>query len=137
MASKRAGRIPPPIILAINVCEDVVLSEESAVLDLYRCFTSIVCSEFPAVQSSLFVHLDLTNGRGNVELSITLYPTDSEEEPILEVSETVYFGDPRDIEQTCFELGPVIFEAPGEHMITVRAGHERIAERRIFVVQEN
>ena len=139
MASKRTGKIPPPIVLAINVCEDVLLYEESAVLDLYRCFTSIVCSEFPAVQASIFVHVDLTNGRGNVELSLTLYPnpTDTEVEPILELRETVFFGDPRDIDQICFELGPAVFEAPGEHTITVRAGDERIAERRVFVVLEN
>lgn len=136
MSQTRRGRIPPPIVLAINVCEDVLLSEESATFDLYRCFTSIVCREFPAFQPSIFIHLDLTNGRGEVELTIALYPIDNEEEPIVETSETVFFDDPRNITQICFELGAVEFAAPGEHLVTVHAGHERIAERRIAVVQE-
>jgi len=136
MSQGARGRIPPPIVLAINVCEDILLSNETATLDLYRCFTSIVCREFPAFQPSIFVHLDLTNGRGSVELKVALYPIDHEESPIVETSETVFFDDPRNITQICFELGAVEFTAPGEHLVTVHAGHERIAERRIVVFQE-
>jgi hypothetical protein len=136
MSRKRIGRIPPPIALAINVCENAAFYDDSAAFDLMRCFTTVYCGEFPALQPSVFVHIDLTNGRGSVVIKLILSPTDYENEPIEEMSDRVFFEDPRNIKQICFDLGAVTFPAAGEYTVTIYAGDERIAERRIFAVLE-
>lgn len=133
---KGRGTVPSPRALAINVCNDLSVNEQSGTLDLLGCFTVIRASEFPTIHPSIFVHLDLTNGHGIAQISLSLYPTDFEENPILEITATVDFSNPCEIRQVCFELGEVYFEAAGEYTITIHCNDDRLTERRIFLALE-
>jgi len=140
MAKKRAkkqepGKIPPPVPLAMVVCDYIHRDPGSGKLFILGCFSTIHAAKFPATHGVMGIYVELTNGRGKVPIHARLIDANEEREPLWETRDEVEFNDPRIVMQMAFLLGGITFAEPGEYRCQIFACGEFLMERRILVNQ--
>jgi hypothetical protein len=126
-------RIPPPDALAIGICDLIHRDPGTGKRFILGCFTAVHALEFPAVHPLMGVYLDLTNGRGKVQLRVQIVDTDEEREPIWSVEQEIEFGDPRIVAELDFMIGGLTFPEPGEYRVQVYVANQFVIERRLLV----
>ena len=134
MAEER-GEIPPPYALAIMVCEGTYRDPQTGKRIVIGCFSGIAAHEFPAMQPTMVVYAELTNGRGAAKIRIQLVDVDEEREPICTVELEADFSDVRAVVEVQCDMGATIFPEPGEYRIQVFANDKFVIERGIVAQQ--
>lgn len=127
------GRVPPPFPLALVVCDAVHRDPGSGKPYLLGCFSCISARKFPAKHVRMCLYVELTNGRGKVEVKGKLVDVGEERDTVWEDKCAVDFVDPRVVVQVSFRIADVIFPQPGEYRIQLSADGEFLMERRILV----
>jgi hypothetical protein len=127
------GKIPPPIALAIGICDLVYRDRGTAKRFIMGCFSALHAHEFPAIHPSLGIYLDLTNGHGQSKIKVQIVDTDQAREPIWVAESEVDFPDPRMVVEADFMIGGLSFPEPGEYRVQVYASDQFVIERRLLV----
>ena len=127
--------VPPPIALAIGVCDLLYRDRGTGKRFILGCFSVVYAREFPAVHPALCIYLDLTNGRGQVPLQVQIVDADENGPPIWRTESVIEFSDPRMVAELDLISGPIEFPGPGEYRVQVHAGGHFITERRLIVNQ--
>ncbi len=127
--------LPPPIPLAMVVCDAIWVDPSTGKRTILGVFSEIGASVFPAVHPLIAVHVDLTDGQGAIPIKLQLLDVDEEGEPIHVAEEQVEFPDPRTIITMAVHMAEIAFPRPGEYRLQLFARNEFLMERRLFVRQ--
>ena len=79
------------------------------------------------------LHIELTDGRGNVKLRLQLIDAEEEREPLFVGEGILKLEDPRAIAEIDFVIQNVSFPAPGEYRFQIFGNNELIIERRLVI----
>jgi hypothetical protein len=127
------GEIPPPFALALGVCDLLYRDRGTGKRFILGCFSVVHAIEFPAIHPGMGIYLDLTNGRGKVNIRVQIIDADEEREPIFVTEAEVDFADPRVVQETDIMIGGLSFPEPGEYRVQVFASNRFVIERRLLV----
>ena len=127
------GIVPPPVALALGVCDLIYRDRGTGKRFILGCFSVIHAVEFPATHPGLGIYLDLTNGRGQVDIRVQIVDVDEEREPIWVGEQQVEFSDPRMVAESDMLIGGLTFPEPGEYRIQVFASNQFVIERRLLI----
>jgi hypothetical protein len=127
--------LPPPQVLALNVCDFIVVDPWTSKKTLIGLFSIIRAGQFPAFHPILSIHAALTNGRGVVILKLRIVDTEEVHPALLEMEQPIDFRDPRMVVDFygSTERG-IIFPSPGEYRVQLFADGELLSERRIILL---
>lgn len=128
------GSLPPPQVLALNVCDYIWVDPWTTKRTMIGMFSVIQAQQFPAFHPVIMVHAALTNGRGKVMLNVRLVDVDEERPPIINIDAPAEFIDPRAVLDFHTGAANIIFPAAGEYRVQLRANGELLSERRILVI---
>jgi hypothetical protein len=126
---------PPPIALSMTVCESIWHEFDSDKLTLVGCFRSIWATVFPTIHPSFRVCIELTNGRGEGPIRLTMSHINLPHEPIVDEVAEIDFLDVKEIRTICFDFGEVTFPEPGEYELTLYVFDQYVIGRRVLLQQ--
>jgi len=107
---------PPPTLLAILICDQVVQDPATGKHSLLGMFSRISAAEFPCVHLQLHVFASLTGGHGAATGLLWLVRKGAESAaPILETSGSVEFPEPQAIVGLIFNVVNLSLPAPGRY----------------------
>ena len=126
--------IPPPIALALTLCEKAVVEEGTKNLTLVNTFTTMFMEHFPSLPQRFALYAALTDGLGDatIELVLTHLETDHE---IRFLQMPVRFLDRLSEVRILYRLNGIIFPQPGRYQFSLFVDGDWIAQRR-FQLQE-
>jgi hypothetical protein len=133
MSEAESGRIPPPVPLALGLCDVVWRQPATGKRFVLGWIGGIASTEFPAKLSPLGIFVDLTNGRGKPTIRIQMIDVDEERPPIWEHSLEADFGSPKVIAELDLMIGTIEFPEPGEYRLQVFSDDQFIVERPFTV----
>ena len=125
---------PAPVVLAMIVCDAIHQDPATKKCTLLGTFSTISARKFPVVHRQLAVHVALTDGRGKVNMRLTLVGMDESQPPLFSGEGTIEFPDPRVVAELNFRLANVSFPQPGAYRFQVFANDELLMERRLQVM---
>jgi hypothetical protein len=125
--------LPPPQVLALNVCDFIVIDPWTAKRTLIGLFSIVHAQKFPAFHPVLSVHASLTNGHGNVTIKVRLIDSEEARPAITEVESTIDFTDPRLVVDFQGTTMNIVFPEPGEYRVQLFGNGELLSERRIVL----
>jgi len=125
-------RIPPPILLSVIICDQVIIDAVTRNPSIIGAFETITAPKYPARHSRLAFFCQLTNGRGKTKISIKLVDVQREDEIMFEQTVEQEFKDVRQIANFAFNIGGIVFPHPGEYRFQIYGGTELLGERRII-----
>jgi len=126
------GRRPPPYVLSLIVCDQIVVDRDTGNHNLIGIFSDILAPAFPALHSRMSVYLELTNGHGTCRIHLRLVDA-ATDAMVFEAQGPVAFPDPRSIACLSFGLTNCLFQKPGEYRFQIWVEGELLTERRFLV----
>jgi hypothetical protein len=125
-----------PYPLAMIICEGIWYDPSSTKRTLLGCLSGLSFPEFPASHPLIAVHVAMTDGRGQIPVTLRLVHADEENEPIVASEELIVdFQDPTMEIEIDFEIRWCTFERPGEYRFQLFCGNDFLLERRLDVNQ--
>ena len=134
MINKRETPFQAPYVLAMLICDAVHRDPGTGKPTIIGCFGTIGAAQFPAAHPFMTVYVELTDGRGQVPLTLRLVDSDEDSE-IFRAETEVNMSDPLAIVVTAFGINGAIFPKAGEYRMQLLAGTERLLERRLLLLQ--
>ena len=89
MSEERAANVPPPTALSLIACERVIQDARTGNYSIVNTLAHVTCARFPVQLPSLFVFAELTNGRGDVPVTLRVVDVDESRDEILVVEAVV------------------------------------------------
>jgi hypothetical protein len=126
---------PPPVLLAVIICDQVILDRISQKASIIGAFENISAEKYPARHPRLAFFCQLTNGRGKTKVTITLVDVEKGDEVIFEQMVEPEFKDVRQVVNLTFDISGLVFPRPGEYRFKICTGTEFLGERRIICRQ--
>lgn len=127
--------VPPPVALALIVCDSVYREPATGKYTLLGTFSAIGGKDFPLVHDRLWIYVALTDGRGPTELSLRIVDVEEEREPVAHATFRIVLQDPRAVAEVTCELKKLRFTAPGEYRVQLFSGQDPLMERRLLLRQ--
>ncbi len=124
-------KIPPPVLLPIIICDQVILDARTNKTSIISAFETISAPKYPARHGRLAVFCQLTNGRGKAKITLRLVDVQQEDKIMFEAAVEQEFVDIRQIANLTFDIGGIVFPHTGEYRFQIYAGTEFLGERRI------
>lgn len=124
-------QIPPPICLALVLCDHVWRDPNSGKYTMIGTFASIATASFPLLHRELGVYVCLTEGLGEGPLRLRICDVDEERDPVFDAQETIRFKNPNFVAQSTFAIQNLLFPLPGEYRVQLFAFDQFISERRL------
>jgi hypothetical protein len=128
-----AEELPPPIALAMIICDAIWIDPSTGKPTLLGMFSSIAAKTFPATHPLLATHVCLTDGEGVIPIKIRLIDADEENDPLFELEAELEFPDRRAIIDMNAHMKDIAFPAPGEYRLQLFARNQFVIERRLVV----
>lgn len=129
MATKTFSK---PIVLAINICDEIIRDEASKKLSLIGLFSNIHAGKFPAKHPSMHVYVSLTDGHGTCQGELR-FVNESTDEIMFSSKGKVPFETPLQTIELNFEMKNLNFEGPGTYSVEFFCD-DQLVGRRQFVV---
>lgn len=126
---------PVPDVLALLVCDQIITDRITGKQSLIGMFSRIHARGFPAQHPQLCVYVAVTEGYGDVELTIRIVDADDARPPIVEGRGKVRFANPRAIANLALQFHGLTFPRPGEYRIQLWSGGELLREARLQLVE--
>ena len=123
-----------PYALCLLVCDSVSTDRDTGKPTIIGCFTSVSANQFPTVHPGLTIFAELTDGRGEVPITLRLCDVD-EEWTLYETAATIPMDDPLVIGRVVHKISMVQFPKPGEYRVQLFAGDDLLLERRVMLIQ--
>lgn len=119
---------PPPTVLALMICENVIEDRRTRNKSLINTFSHIHSLSFPCRHQRMTVYVCLTDGRGEVPLGIRMLH-DNSRTVVVETKATARFKDPLAVLEITFDLRGLLFSEPGRYAVEVFSEHRILATR--------
>lgn len=130
-----AGPIQAPYVLAMMLCDQVIIDVQTGKQSLIGTFSVINTLGFPLTYPGFTVYIALTDGHGDTPLKVRLIDVDEGREPVIDRELKIQFGDPH---QTCemhTVFRNVVFPSAGEYRFQLFCQDAPLMERRLVVRQ--
>jgi len=106
--------VDKPTLLALLVCDSIIVDEISKKKTLVGVFTNINSTKFPCVHQSMALYISLTNAEGNHALIIRLKQIETEA-LIGELQVNATFFDKTKVTDFGFNVPPIKLPDPGRY----------------------
>ena len=121
----------PPIILAIQVCDSVILDQRTGRASVLNIFETINAPVYPATHHTMTFFSELTNGHGKVDINVKLVDVQDDDKIMAEVKSEVVFANVKQICRCILTFGGVTFPKKGEYRFQLFLNGELAGERRL------
>lgn len=126
-------RLPPPVALAMVICDAIWVDPSTGKQTLLGVFTEIGAKEFPALHPLMAVHVCMTDAEGPVQVKLQLIDVDETREPLFMVENELEFPDRRATIVMTAHMRGIAFPEPGEYRLQLLGRGEFMIERRLLV----
>lgn len=126
---------PPPDVLSLIVCDQIITDRLTGKQSLIGMFSRVHARAFPTAHPQLCVFATLTEGRGQVELTIRVVDANEARRPIVEGRGKVEFKDPRAIAHLALQFHGLTFPEPGEYRVQLYSRGNLLREARLELIQ--
>ena len=130
-----ANNRPPPDVLSLIVCDQIITDRMTAKHSLIGMFSRVHARRFPAAHPQLCVFASLTEGHGEVELTIRIVDANEARAPIVEGKGKVQFKDPRAIAHLALQFHGLTFPQPDGYRVQLWAGGGLLREARLDLIK--
>jgi hypothetical protein len=110
--------LPPPVVLAINICDMVIRDELTHKVSLIGLFNIIHAFSFPCIHPLMHIYVALTGGHGRYNMEIRLVRVE-DDQPVVTMAGLVEFANPLQVNELNFQWANVPFEKAGEYVVEV------------------
>ncbi len=125
--------LPPPIALAMMICDAIWVDPSTGKQTLLGVFSEIGAKEFPVVHPLMAVHVCMTDAEGPVQVKLQLVDADETREPLFMVENELEFPDRRVNMVMTVVMRGVAFPEPGEYRLQLFGRGQFMIERRLVV----
>ncbi len=125
-----------PYVLSLIICDQVLTQPETGKQAILGCFGSIGAWAFPALHPTMTVFAEMTDGVGEIDLTLKIVSADSEA-TLFESKRSVEFQAPLAVVSTRWVVEGLVFPEQGEYRVQLLANHDFLLERRFVVVPMN
>ncbi len=125
---------PPPDVLAMIVCDQIITDRMTGKQSLIGMFAKVHAVGFPVSHPQLSVFVALTDGYGEVELLIRIVDANDARPPIVEGKGKVNFKNPRAIANLALAFHGLRFPEPGEYRVQLYSNGELLREARLHLI---
>ena len=126
---------PPPDVISLIVCDQIITDRMTGKHSLIGMFSRVHARRFPAAHPQLCVFASLTEGRGEVELTIRIVDANEDRPPIVEGKGKVQFKDPRAIAHLALQFHGLTFPQPGGYRVQLWSSGELLREARLDLIK--
>lgn len=126
---------PPPDVMSLIVCDQIITDRMTGKHSLIGMFSRVHARRFPAAHPQLCVFASLTEGRGEVELTIRIVDANEDRPPIVEGKGKVQFKDPRAIAHLALQFHGLTFSQPGAYRVQLWSSGELLREARLDLIK--
>lgn len=123
-----------PVLLSINVCDQVIREEGTCKTSLIGIFNNINAKEFPCHHPCLHVHISVTDGGGKQVGKLRFVNEDSGK-LVLEMKGDIVFPHRRAIVEMNFRIVNLLLEESGHYRFEFLVGDTLIGGRCFTVKQ--
>ena len=127
--------LPPPDVLALIVCDQIITDRITGKQSLIGMFSRIHAAKFPASHPQLSVFVALTDGRGKTEMVIRIVDGNETRPPLVEGKGAVEFKNPRAIANLALQFHGLTFPEPGEYRVQIWSKSTLLREARLELIQ--
>ena len=121
-----------PIILAINICDDIIRDEITKKISLIGLFNRIQSPSFPTTHPSLHVYVSLTNGHKKYKGELR-FVSESDDSVIFKTNADVPLQDPLKTLELNFSIRNLKFDKPGNYNVQFCCDKTLVGSRRFIV----
>lgn len=121
-----------PIVMSINVCDEIIRDEISKKISLIGLFSQIQITTFPAQHPSLHVYVSLTDGHGEYEGELR-FVSEEDNNVIASMKGKVPFQNPLQTVELNFTINNLKFERPGKYRVEFLCGGEPVGSKQFIV----
>lgn len=123
-----------PSAISLMMCDQVVFEHGTQKPYLLGAFNGIAATAFPTAPQRLDVFAALTDGLGDVTMSLSVVDLGTDEE-IYSQPITLRFVDPLQVVNFRFRIRQLVFEEAGTYLFALTVGDHEVAARRVRVYQ--
>jgi hypothetical protein len=136
-ARRPPGRPPGPVVLAINICDSVILDELTKKVSLVGLFNLIRSFNFPCTHPLMHIYIAMTGGHGRHKVDVRLVRT-RDQQPVMGSVGPVEFSNPLQVVEMNIRWNNVGFAEPGGYSVDVLCddGHVPIGSRKFYVIKQ-
>ena len=121
-----------PIVLAINICDDIIRDEITKKISLIGLFNRIQSPSFPTTHSSLHVYVSLTNGHKKYKGELR-FVSENDDNVIFKTNADVPLQDPLKTLELNFSIRNLKFDKPGNYNVQFCCDKTLVGSRRFIV----
>ena len=118
-----------PTAIGLSLCEQVIIEEKTHNVTLVNCFIHRTIDRFPS-RTPFIVFAHLTGGFGEVPMDVVVQEL-TELDEIYRKSFTARFAEPLNTIRCTVRIRDCEFPEPGKYVVSLFAGGETMAERKI------
>ena len=127
---------PPPTLLALLVCDQVIQDAMTKKHSLIGLFSRISAKGFPCTHPQLHVFVSLTDGHGRAQGQLRLVRKDAEPAaPVLQLAGAIEFPNPLAVIELVFNIGNLTLPAPGRYSFDFYCNDVLLGSRPFEVVK--
>ncbi len=126
---------PLPEVLSLIVCDQIITDRITGKQSLIGMFARVHARKFPVAHPLLSVFASLTEGYGQVELTIRVVDANDARPPIVEGRGKVEFKDPRAIAHLALQFHGLVFPERGEYRVQLVCDGQLLREARLDVIE--
>lgn len=123
-----------PLGMAIVLCDEIIIDQETQKKSLIGTFCNLWAPEFPVQHPKLCVYVTLTNGMGMVQVEMKCCNTATAEK-VFGIEGQIQFPDPNHVHELIFKVNNLIFPQAGVYSFEVLCNDEMVLENRFNVAQ--
>ena len=123
-----------PVAIALTLCDYVVVEEGTHKVSLIGMLKDWRVRRFPFVPPRFFAHVALTDGLGDVTISLVVSRLETNED-LYSLSTSIHFADKLREKQVVFRIAKLSIPAPGAYQFTILANGEWTGQRRVEVLE--
>lgn len=121
-----------PIVMSINVCDEIIRDEISKKISLIGLFSQIQAATFPMHHPSLHVYVSLTDGHGEYRGELR-FVREADNSVIASMKGKVPFHNPLQTVELNFAINNLKFEGPGKYRVEFFCDDEPVGSRQFIV----
>ena len=125
---------PPPVVVGLAICRDVIRDAATANLSVIRSFSGHAFDSFQAIAEPFCVLTTLTDGKGEceTELVVTFFG-DGESYEYARLPGRVRFPDPLQLVECVYRLDAFPLAEPGVYLFTLLLNGQGAAQKSLRV----
>lgn len=122
-----------PILLAINICDQIIRDEATKKISLIGLFNTIKADTFPIRHSLLHVYVAITNGQGEYEGELRFVNL-SNRQLVAKALGKIGFYNPLEVYEFNFAFQNLEFSSEGKYAVEFLCDGELVGGAREFIV---